>query len=945
MRGDNLGKLVIGIRGTAQRSPLTGTNDIQALDDIASHGAALGQIVALHNWWLRASTRPSDAPNGVLQYAYEPLGLGVILAPNRPATGELVDALAGSPGGKVWVTGSSLGGHLAMAFAGLFPGVVEQAVAVNAPGIEPSAVVQNAFAMLGGTVPAAGNPQITNVISTEVNSGAGQLDVIAGFPGGNFPGQLVTVPIENQWQTDVADPKVPSWNHDQRQVTDALAVFDMLQRLDPAWTLAQFGALLRAAASGENRSLENIVDTARSWMGIPHTPLPAGNAQRDALHLALRDIAGSATSPASAAYAAMAGQLRLQPASAGLGDSARTDFGAWLALRDLMPFTLAPAVGASAAASAAWGEHLRQWRPTEYAQWMADQAAGETPRLTSEAWLADRSMLLGALMQRNAGNNTTGLQADPQAPPDRLLVFRFTDPELGLAPDTLLLRNPAGGAVSPLPHQTLAFGDARANLLQGTDSPLADHLYGEAGDDTLAGLAGDDWLEGGQGDDLYVFDGLWGLDQISDADGQGRIQLDGQLLTGGGASGTARLWLGVDEAGQTVRYMLRDSQASATGQQLLIARAGQPTHTVTINHFDLAAATSGAGYLGLHLDNRQDLLLVQGGGASTGSPFATPGFDPRASTGQSTLAEGGAAVFTVFLRAAAQLGDQIQLVLSGLQDRFDTLVGRTRFSAHGAVIPLEAGQTQVSFVLEQQGAVAADTQIVLTARVGGPGGPIASNDWTLQVQDTGLAGLALSGDQAYRQGTSAVAIYRDGLQVVAPGGPRYPVDAQGNLLPDAGGIVLLDNVLYGADGPDQLQGLLGQDALDGGAGNDVLEGGDGDDLIAGGDGANQLQGGAGNDFLLGSGTLSRLLQPLGPDDLWVPPPGHAVLARGATWGVHADSADLRIWSGATASGLDVRIGSEIDGGDGDDEVIAGGGADQVREVPGTTASTAWGATT
>lgn len=58
--------------------------------------------------------------------------------------------------------------------------------------------------------------------------------------------------------------------------------------------------------------------------------------------------------------------------------------------------------------------------------------------------------------------------------------------------------------------------------------------------------------------------------------------------------------------------------------------------------------------------------------------------------------------------------------------------------------------------------------------------------------------------------------------------------------------------LYGEDGDDTVQGGDGDDALQGGYGNDLLEGGAGNDSLDGGGGDDILVGGAGNDTLFGS---------------------------------------------------------------------------------------------
>ena len=61
-----------------------------------------------------------------------------------------------------------------------------------------------------------------------------------------------------------------------------------------------------------------------------------------------------------------------------------------------------------------------------------------------------------------------------------------------------------------------------------------DTLIGGEGDDRLDGGAGNDSLEGGQGYDTYVFHSAdKGDDLIRDADGLGKIEVDGQTLTGG----------------------------------------------------------------------------------------------------------------------------------------------------------------------------------------------------------------------------------------------------------------------------------------------------------------------------------------------------------------------------------------------------------------------------
>jgi len=57
----------------------------------------------------------------------------------------------------------------------------------------------------------------------------------------------------------------------------------------------------------------------------------------------------------------------------------------------------------------------------------------------------------------------------------------------------------------------------------------------------------------------------------------------------------------------------------------------------------------------------------------------------------------------------------------------------------------------------------------------------------------------------------------------------------------------LNDMMFGTNGPEDMQGLAGNDTIYGGGGDDILHGGDGDDILRGDDGADTLDGGAGND--------------------------------------------------------------------------------------------------
>ncbi len=937
----NRNQIFLAIRGTQQFDLSVSPNDLEAVQDFLNQKGAASQIVAMYNWWQRvSSTNRTDLAQYVIVHVSDdqarpaggiplsasiPVTLGgngvadyLVRVMDAASTGDLVPLLSSDPDAKVVVTGSSMGGHLAMAFAGLFAGQVDQAVAFNAPGFPDNGYLQTLFGALGGNIPRRGNTLITNVVSSEASTGGNGLDLIAGFPDGNFPGLQLIVPIENQFIGDVPDPKRPSWNHDQRQITDALTVFYMLQRLDNSLTPERFGTLMRQSANGENRSLENLVDTVEVLLGIDRNPMDAGNAKRDALHSAVQRIVGGAPVQLdpNALFASIAGKVSILSVDTGLTALARSDFGALVALRELSPFYVSEN-DKSATMDPSLQLFWQQTRAAEHSAWLVEKDSVHSMEF-SRSWLEDRATMLQALSYRNERNLST------DAPLLGADNADFSD--LDTAQSVLLRR---GGPVFGTDVRRVVFGGAGDELIQG-DS-WSDRLYGGAGNDRLEGMGGNDYLEGGRSNDQYIFGANFGADTISDADGLGSILLDGRVLLGGKGSGLANEWWGDGASGGVERYRVQDSKLSATGKQLVIERVGDGANSITVNNFDLAAATTAVqGYLGIRLDDSQQCFIAQGSGAGLRGAGASSGFwDSVVGTvaGATSVAEGGAVFFTVFLRTAARAHESLTLALSALADTFRVLVGQTMVSASGAVIALEAGQTQVSFGLLQVGEVAGDASAMLNASYSRAGQTSSSNLWSVDLRDSGPVSSLIEGDQVYRTYVSSLNIVRDGRIVVARGDIAYATDASGNLVP-GDGVALSDNVLYGLEGNDQMAGWFGNDALGGGAGDDRIDGGDGDDLIGGGAGDNHIGGGAGDDFIAGSGVLSGNLQQLGPGDGWVAPIGKTVLGRGSTWGVYLDAPDLAIWDGVThvGNGADANT---IDAGDGDDFVIGGAGDDSI----------------
>ena len=107
--------------------------------------------------------------------------------------------------------------------------------------------------------------------------------------------------------------------------------------------------------------------------------------------------------------------------------------------------------------------------------------------------------------------------------------------------------------------------------------------------------------------------------------------------------------------------------------------------------------------------------------------------------------------------------------------------------------------------------------------------------------------------------------------------------------------VLIDAVINGGQGNDQLRGGGGNDTLVGEAGNDKLDGGMGDDVLSGDAGHDRLAGGEGNDTLNGGFGHDHLSGDAGDDVL------------------HGEAGHDRLW-----------------GGDGFDELFGGEGNDLLR---------------
>ncbi len=478
---DSAHNLTLAIRGTAE---LMGSpNDIWPTDaTIAASGVGYDQVVAMWNWWQRASnvagvsvtqyrlvTTPADISHATWIAHAGAGNTGLWLEwYTGTANGTLRNALASDADQRLALTGHSLGGHLAMAFGTLFPSASSQITVFNAPGFLDDADNRTFFALLGGAIPAGADT--TNVIADEANVGLVPWSGIAGLH--SRPGTAIDIPIENQWQGDEPGSGRPSArNHSQQILTDALAVYATLAKLDPNLSTTTFKPILQAAVAGTSASLERIADALEKLFGINSTPLAFGNAQRDALYRALYGLQDNTL------FQASQGRVRIETlttltaaelqAAAANPDALATRY----ALRELNPFAV---LGADYSRFNQNGELD-----------LFDPATG-AGRLTSE-YLADRAALLAWQTLLNTRDILTG-PARPYSGDEVSEATQLLDRATG---SQIVL----GGQLAA--RRRILFGAAGMDLLDG--GTLNDRLYGGAGNDVLNGNGGNDYLEGGDG--------------------------------------------------------------------------------------------------------------------------------------------------------------------------------------------------------------------------------------------------------------------------------------------------------------------------------------------------------------------------------------------------------------------------------------------------------------
>lgn len=452
------GQITLAIRGTDELTGTDGDDDI----GIAVNGIAHDQIITMNAWWSTVSTE-----------------------------GKLALALANDA--VIDVTGHSLGGHLAMAFGSLFASQTGDISVFNAPGFIDN-VENNAFfdLLVSGTMVPTGVNTI-NVIANEAYTGASPWNAVAGKH--TRPGTPINITIEDQ--TNLAEPDyATAFNHSQMILTDSLAVYNLLTQLDNSISPTHFNALFQTASNEEHKSLERIIDSISKLFGVSSTPLPTGNAQREALYQAINSIENNLT---GTNY-----QLSLVNSSI-VTQAMSGDKAALYALINLQPFVIK-------------GENQAETDALYNPHNTSDELNAEN---YSEQYLTDRAEMLQWFLKYNQGDieYSEYLSADGF---DGNVTYTELSSETNNGQDLVLKIDGDGLAI---PYEQIKFGTEYDDGIAGADND--DRLYGGAGNDAILGKDGDDYIEGGKGNDTMTGGDGDDVFIIQDS-GDTVIELDGE---------------------------------------------------------------------------------------------------------------------------------------------------------------------------------------------------------------------------------------------------------------------------------------------------------------------------------------------------------------------------------------------------------------------------------
>ena len=352
------------------------------------------------------------------------------------------------------------------------------------------------------------------------------------------------------------------------------------------------------------------------------------------------------------------------------------------------------------------------------------------------------------------------------------------------------------------------YGDRGNNTLHGGSGD--DYLGGESGNDTLDGGAGDDTLESGLGDDLLT--GGDGNDMLRGSLGNDVLDggADNDVLDGGAGDDRLDGGAGHDALGDYAGDNTlsggdgNDNLYSfSPGRNLLSGGAGDDT------------ITGGAGW---------DVL--DGGAGNDTLAFNDGNRFPLAAPGHVVTLDGGAGADILSMQGFNSGNATVTARGGAGADTFTVMqyVGKTPFTA----LDFQSG-THGDMV-----SVAYFYQVPSGHELASKGNPFDSGELRLlQVgADTHVQfGLSQLHTMLVLANVDARSLTIDNFaEGISPAGGMQGIERTGDAGINhlAGGLV--NDTLWGMDGPDWLSGYSGADTLAGGGGDDRLEGGAGIDL-------------------------------------------------------------------------------------------------------------------
>ncbi len=294
--------------------------------DLAINGVASQQIVALINYVKRLEAGPGQAA----QYGYEVVGQvnGVDVYEFRQVGYANRITLTNAQGnpvsfGRVTVAGHSLGGHLATAFARLFPEHTDHVYTYNSAGFHGSSEFrfQEYEQGLGKPFGVFPGPNTQTNLYAENGFNLTTSDIL-------FSQQGRRVPVFNEESTLIP-------NHLIDKLSDSLALYNLFAKLDPSLTMGQIDALFRAASNQMANTLEKGLQGLVKLFQNQDLTLST----RDAYYAALINLRDSVLFNQSAGLVSVLLPQYLSTST--LVDRAKTDIAFRYALQELNPFVIA----------------------------------------------------------------------------------------------------------------------------------------------------------------------------------------------------------------------------------------------------------------------------------------------------------------------------------------------------------------------------------------------------------------------------------------------------------------------------------------------------------------------------------------------------------------------------------------------------------------------------